>query len=141
MTSQSLMSQSNQCRKCFPINIHTNINVYPMFYFQGCQHDHSLYELHSVLMLAWKILRAFFWQQKTQTNAFQSKTMHPLYMFTRQQLQTQSLSLFQDLVVLGHKRVACLEIFQSFLTLLLPLGSFQLPLLADLGEQLHLLFK
>ena len=31
-----------------------------MFYFQGCQHDHSLYELHSVLMLAWKILRAFF---------------------------------------------------------------------------------
>ena len=82
-----------------------------------------------------------FWQQETQTNAFQSKTMHPLYMFTRQQLQTQSLSLFQDLVVLGHKRVACLEIFQSFLTLLLPLGSFQLPLLADLGEQLHLLFK
>ena len=62
------------------------------------------------------------------------------YRYTHQQLQiTIKVSPFQDLVVLGHKRVAGLEIFQSFLALLLDFGSFQLPLLVDFGQKLHLL--
>ena len=68
-----------------------------------------------------------------------TQTIAATYRYTHLQLQTQRPSLAQDLLVLGDEGVACLEIFQSFLAMILHLLGSHLPVCVGLGQHLHLL--